>query len=123
MPIPTFSLRYFPLPKERPKDYFNSSDDGFSSEEDLFPKKQQAFAYKPEPPVREKPPKAPKKPKPPKPPKPEKEKKERKPRKNSKAAIDNQPDGNQVFFSFRTVTANLSLLVQGHRNRIFRVGR
>lgn len=31
--------RYFPLPKERKKNCFDSSDDGFSSDEDLFNKK------------------------------------------------------------------------------------
>ncbi|KAK9870338.1 hypothetical protein WA026_006423 [Henosepilachna vigintioctopunctata] len=30
--------RYFPLPKERKRDSFDSSDDGFSSEDDFFPK-------------------------------------------------------------------------------------
>lgn len=31
--------RYFPLPKERKKNRFDSSDDGISSDDDLFPKK------------------------------------------------------------------------------------
>ncbi|KAL3266755.1 hypothetical protein HHI36_010915 [Cryptolaemus montrouzieri] len=61
--------RYFPLPKERKRDRFDSSDDGFSSEDDFFPKvkpqtqekktvpKEKPKAVKE---VKEKPPKPPK---------------------------------------------------------------
>lgn len=45
--------RYFPLPKERKQNIFDSSDDGFTSDEDLFARKV-APAAKVEPPPKEK---------------------------------------------------------------------
>ncbi|XP_018572236.1 uncharacterized protein LOC108911707 isoform X2 [Anoplophora glabripennis] len=78
--------RYFPLPKERKRNSFDSSDDGFSSDDDFFGHKKPPPVPKPEPKEKEKAkPKAkPSKPGGPtekkkvkqeKPPKPEKEKK------------------------------------------------
>ncbi|XP_025830807.1 uncharacterized protein LOC108744837 isoform X2 [Agrilus planipennis] len=47
--------RYFPLPKERKKNMFESSDDGLSSDDDLFPKKTPVVTKQDT--VKEKPPK------------------------------------------------------------------
>lgn len=114
------SYRYFPLPKERKRKSFDSSDDGFSSDDDFFGRKksqpvpQQNQANKPSE-VKEKEKdknkekekekiktkvKIPKTDRPPaekkkkdKPPKPEKEKKhkEKKPREPKTKAEDNVP--------------------------------
>lgn len=46
--------RYFPLPKERKRNSFDSSDDGFSSDDDFFGNKKPPPVPKPEPKEKEK---------------------------------------------------------------------